>query len=67
MRRQTRSISKFKKTKTQGLVLAADNYCRWDGPVEEKTPPYNIMSTAKPRGEEEERKFTLQAATFETS
>ena len=26
-------------------------------------PPYNIMSTAAPRGEEEERSFTLQAAT----
>ena len=24
-------------------------------------PPYNIMSTAAPRGEEEERSFTLQA------
>merc|ERR1719234_273113 len=35
---------------------------RWDGPLEEKTPPYNIMSTARPRGEEEGRKFTLQVA-----
>jgi len=35
---------------------------RWDGPVEEKIPPYNIMSTARPRGEEEGRKFTLQVA-----
>ena len=25
-------------------------------------PPYNIMSTAAPRGEQEERSFTLQAA-----
>ena len=25
-------------------------------------PPYNIMSTAAPRGEKEERSFTLQAA-----
>ena len=32
-------------------------------PLEEKVPPYNIMSTAAPRGEEEERSFTLQAAT----
>ena len=49
------------------MVLDGDNYSsRWEGPVEEKTPPYNIMSTAKPRGEEEERKFTLQAATFKT-
>ena len=37
--------------------------CRWEGPVEEKAPPYNIMSTAKPRGEEDERKYTLQART----
>ena len=31
--------------------------------MEEKAPPYNIMSTAKPRGEEDERKYTLQART----
>ena len=37
---------------------------RWDGPVEEKTPPYNIMSTAKPRGEEEDLKFTLEAVSI---
>ena len=42
-------------------IWEGDNDFRWDGPVEEKTPPYNIMSTARPRGEEEERKFTLQA------
>ena len=41
---------------------------RWDGPVEEKTPPYNIMSTAKPRSQDEDRKFTLEAgSTFETT
>ena len=32
--------------------------------MEEKTPPYNIMSTARPRGEEEGRKFTLQATFY---
>ena len=31
--------------------------------MEEKAPPYNIMSTAKPRGEGDERKYTLQART----
>ena len=31
--------------------------------MEEKAPPYNIMSTAKPRGEEDERKYTLQGTT----
>ena len=31
--------------------------------MEKKAPPYNIMSTAKPRGEEDERKYTLQART----
>jgi len=33
---------------------------RWLGPLEEKKPPYNIMSTAKARGEEDERDYTLQ-------